>query len=164
MAARRCLCVSQTPRIDTHFVHFVTAVFEIVYTSLATRDLGAAELTALLDQARRANQARGITGMMMYRKREFLQLLEGERAQVEALYERIARDDRHQQMAKIWDGPIQERSCGEWEMAFLAPDDASLQSRPGYRDLMDRGLIAASGDSVGKKLLLNLRDDFLGGR
>lgn len=139
-------------------------MFEIVYTSLATHDLGPAELTALLDQARRANQARGITGMMIYRKREFLQLLEGERAQVEALYERIAHDERHQQMSRIWDGPIPARSCGEWEMAFVAPDDASLQSRPGYRDLMERGLIAASGDSIGKKLLLSLRDDFLGGR
>lgn len=139
-------------------------MYEIVYTSLATRDLEQAELTALLDHARRANQARGITGMMIYRKREFLQLLEGEQAEVQALYERIARDGRHHQIAKIWDGPITARSFGDWEMAFVAPDDASLQSHPGYRDLMDRGLIAASGDSTGKKLLISLRDDFLGGR
>lgn len=139
-------------------------MYEIVYTSLATHDLGPAELTALLDHARQANQARGITGMMIYRKREFLQLLEGEQAAVQALYERIACDERHQHIAKIWDGPIAARSFGDWEMAFMAPDDASLQAHPGYRDLMDRGLIAASGGSVGKQLLLSLRDDFLGGR
>jgi hypothetical protein len=139
-------------------------MYEIVYTSLATRDLDQGELTALLDHARRANKARSITGMMIYRKREFLQLLEGEQAAVQALYERIASDDRHHQMAKIWDGPITSRSFAEWEMAFVAPDEASLQSRPGYRHLMDRGLIAASSDSTGKKLLMSLRDDFLGGR
>ena len=139
-------------------------MYEIVYTSLATRDFTQDELTALLDHARRANQARGITGMMIYRKREFLQLLEGEQAVVQALYERIALDERHHQMAKIWDGPLTTRSFDGWEMAFVAPGDDSLQSHPGYRDLMERGLIAASGDSTGKKLLLSLRDDFLGGR
>lgn len=139
-------------------------MYEIVYTSLATHDLEPAELTALLDHARRANQARGITGMMIYRKREFLQLLEGEQTVVQALYERIARDERHQQMAKLWDGPIKARSFGDWEMAFVAPDDETLQAHPGYRDLLDRGLIASGRGSTGKQLLISLRDDFLGAR
>lgn len=139
-------------------------VYEIIYSSLATHDLSPEELTALLDHARQANQARGVTGMMIYRKREFLQLLEGEQAVVQALYQRIAQDDRHQQMAKLWDGPIQARSFGEWEMAFVAPDDPTLQAHEGYRDLLDRGLIAAGRGSTGKQLLISLRDDFLGGR
>lgn len=137
------------------------ALYEIIYTSLATRDLSPEELTQLLDQARAHNASRGITGMMIYHRREFMQLIEGEQAAVEALYDRIADDPRHQQLRKIWDGPVRERGFPDWGMAFVAPDELALRERPGYQDLLDHGLRHSTHDSTGKKLLLTLRDDFL---
>ncbi len=137
------------------------ALHEIIYVSLASRELTAEELAQLLDKARAHNAANGITGMMLYHRREFLQLLEGEQAVVQALYDRIAADPRHQQLRKIWDGPIRERGFPDWGMAFVAPDELALRGKPGYRDLLDQGLQHTPGDSTGKKLLLSLRDDFL---
>jgi Sensors of blue-light using FAD len=137
------------------------ALYEIIYVSLASRDLPAEELVQLLDKARAHNAAQGITGMMVYHRREFMQLLEGEQAAVQALYDRIASDPRHQQLRKIWDGPIRERGFSDWGMAFVAPDELGLSDKPGYQDLLGQGLRQAPGDSTGKKLLLTLRDDFL---
>jgi hypothetical protein len=137
------------------------ALYEIIYTSLASRDLPPEELAQLLDKARVHNAAQGITGMMIYHRREFMQLLEGEQAVVQALYERIASDPRHQQLRKIWDGPIRERGFPDWGMAFVAPDELALREKPGYQDLLDGGLRHSPADSTGKQLLLTLRDDFL---
>ena len=137
------------------------ALFEIIYTSLATRDLPPQELAQLLDKARASNASLGVTGMMIYHRREFMQLIEGEQSVVEALYDRIAGDPRHQQLRKIWDGPIRERGFSDWGMAFVAPDELALREKPGYQDLLDQGLRQVPGDSNGKKLLLTLRDDFL---
>jgi hypothetical protein len=137
------------------------ALYEIIYTSLASHDLSPEELAHLLDKARAFNVSQGITGMMIYHRREFMQLLEGEQAVVQALYDRIANDPRHQQLRKIWDGPIRERGFSDWGMAFVAPDTLDLRDKPGYQDLLDHGLRHSPGDSTGKKLLLTLREDFL---
>lgn len=139
------------------------ALYEIIYVSLATRDLSPEELAQLLDRARVHNASQGITGMMIYHRREFMQLLEGEHDAVQRLFDHIAEDPRHQQVRKLWDGPVRERGFSDWGMAFVAPDALDLRSKPGYRDLLDKGLGTASGDSTGKKLLLSLRDDFLCG-
>lgn len=137
------------------------ALYEIIYTSLATRDLPPEELAQLLERARVHNASLGVTGMMIYHRREFMQLLEGEREVVQSLYDRIASDPRHQQLRKIWDGPIRERGFADWRMAFVAPDALDLGGRPGYQDLLGHGLGHSPDDSTGKKLLLSLRDDFL---
>ena len=137
------------------------ALYEIIYVSLASRDLPAEELVQLLDKARSHNASQCITGMMVYHRREFMQLLEGEQATVQELYDRIASDPRHQQLRKIWDGPIRERGFSDWGMAFMAPDELDLRDKPGYQDLLERGMRQAPGDSTGKQLMLTLRDDFL---
>lgn len=139
------------------------ALYEIIYTSRASRDLLPAELAQLLDKARAHNASQGITGMMVYHRRGFMQLLEGEQETVQALYDRIAGDPRHQQLRKIWDGPIRERGFSDWGMAFVAPDELALSGKPGYQDLLDQGMRQAPGDSNGKTLLLTLRDEFLCG-
>lgn len=137
------------------------ALHELIYVSLACQDMPDAELTQLLEQSRLRNQARGISGMMIYHRREFMQLIEGERDAVESLYNHIARDPRHQQIYKLWDGPIAERNFADWTMAYVSPEGLDLTQREGYATLFEKGLIASSQDSTGKKLLLGLRDDFL---
>ena len=137
------------------------ALHEIIYVSLATRNLAQAELLALLDEARVYNEAHGITGLLMYHGHEFLQLLEGERAEVEALFAAIHGDARHQQVYTLWEGPVTARSFDRWAMGFVSPDEAALRERPGYESVLSDGLISAGKGSSGKKILLRLRDDFL---
>ena len=137
------------------------ALHEIIYVSLATHEMKQAELLALLDQARVHNEAHGITGLLIYRDREFMQLIEGEHAAVMALFARIEQDGRHRNVERIWDGPISARSCDDWAMGYAEPTDQTWHALPDGRQVPDEGLFAAGRSSAGKRLLLRLRDDFL---
>ena len=137
------------------------ALHEIIYVSLATHEMAQAELLQLLDESRGYNVAHGITGLLMYHRQEFLQLLEGERDEVEALYATICRDPRHQQVYAMWEGPVQALSFDHWAMGFVSPDEEARRERPGYEGVLSDGLVSAGKGSNGKKILLQLRDDFL---
>ncbi len=137
------------------------ALHEIVYMSLACDAMSPTQLAALMDRARAHNQAAGITGMMIYHEREFMQLLEGERSVIEALFDKIADDPRHQQVYRLWDAPIATRNFDDWTMGFVSVDDSSLQRHTGFTSLKDEGLVALSRDNRGKKILLGLRDELL---
>ena len=59
-------------------------------------------LTGILASARRNNARDGITGALICREDLFLQLLEGPRTVVEALYQRIRRDDRRSDIVSLY--------------------------------------------------------------
>jgi hypothetical protein len=139
------------------------ALHEIVYVSLAAQDLAQDELLNLLDKARSYNAQHGITGLLLYHRREFLQLIEGERSAVETLFESIFRDPRHQQVHTLWDGPVEALGFGQWSMGFVAIDEATLRHHPGYEALLRDGLHPLSQGSGGKKILQQVRDEWLGG-
>ena len=132
---------------------------EIVYMSLACDVMSPDDLGALLDDSRARNQAAGITGMMIYHEREFMQLLEGERSVIEALYERIEADPRHQQVYRLWEGPIATRNFDDWIMAFVTLNDEALKQHTGFASLKDEGLVALIRNNRGKKILLGLREE-----
>ncbi len=134
---------------------------ELVYVSLAEHPMSDEELRQLLAQARAHNVAHGITGLLVYRDREFMQLLEGEEADVVALYQHIERDRRHLQVYRMWEGPILERSCQDWSMGFAAPTDERFRALPGGDQVVSQGLFAAGRSSAGKRILLNLIGDLM---
>ena len=117
-------------------------LWQVVYVSSATRLFTRAELETLLDTARARNTAEGLTGMLAYHDGNFIQALEGSRAQVEELTARIARDPRHRGMMTLLHGPIAQRQFGEWSMAFRHLGDEPLSE--GHSGLMDDGLQAQS--------------------
>lgn len=137
------------------------ALHELIYVSLADHAMASGELCALLTQARTFNREHGITGLLVYRNREFMQLLEGERDVVLALYRHIENDPRHRQVYRIWEGPIAARSCQDWAMGYAEPADHAWHALPDGRHVLDEGLFAAGQSSAGKRLMLRLRDDFL---
>lgn len=134
---------------------------ELVYLSLAERPMSENELCELLTKARAYNEAHGITGLLIYRDREFMQLIEGEQADVMALFTHIERDRRHRQVHCVWEGPISARSCQGWTMGLATPQDAELRALPGGQQIVDEGLFAAGRSSAGKHICLHLRDDVL---
>lgn len=137
------------------------ALHELIYVSLADHAMTPDELRALLAQARIYNREHGITGLLIYRNREFMQLIEGERDEVLALYRHIENDPRHQQVYRIWEGPIAARSCQDFAMGYAEPADQTWHALPDGRQVLDDGLFAAGQSSAGKRLLLRLRDEFL---
>jgi hypothetical protein len=106
----------------------------VIYASRAVDDLDEVDLLHLLTEARAANLRNGITGMLIYSSRSFLQLFEGEEVGVESAWDRIRLDRRHTELRVLRDGPAESRLFGDWTMGFEHPADADLEEHlPGYR-------------------------------
>ncbi|MEQ8902078.1 MAG: BLUF domain-containing protein [Roseovarius sp.] len=90
-------------------------LIQLVY---ASRPFGfdQAVLSAILMDARRANARDDITGALIARHDLYLQLLEGPRDKVEAAYQRIRRDDRHVEVTRLVERPIEARLFPGWAM------------------------------------------------
>ena len=69
----------------------------LMYASRAAEHIGADDLAAILKVSKANNPAAGITGVLCscLSNGIFMQVLEGGRDAVNALYNRITRDERH---------------------------------------------------------------------
>ncbi|TPW78534.1 BLUF domain-containing protein [Schumannella sp. 10F1B-5-1] len=92
------------------------------------------DLTALLEQSRAANRDRAITGMLLYDRGRFIQILEGPMDAVRDLLDRIREDPRHSGMRVLMDEVIDRRQFAEWSMGFLPAPDADGPPPEGFRD------------------------------
>ena len=101
------------------------------------------ELGSLFSTARRNNKRAGLTGALLLTGDWFVQVLEGEEATVRAVYDTIARDPRHDQVALVESGPVPARVFGRWSMARVAeggePDIPLIAHTDGIAPAADRG-------------------------
>lgn len=121
------------------------APYCLVYVSQATHDFQDDELSDLLASSRRNNAQQGITGLLLYESRLFMQALEGPRTAVEALYQRIRRDPRHTDVHIICEDHIQSRNFGPWRMAFQRAGDRLSPAGEGFSSILEnyrRGTLA----------------------
>ncbi|MCR9129067.1 MAG: BLUF domain-containing protein [Alphaproteobacteria bacterium] len=101
-------------------------IYRLLYVSTAANTLSAPELEAILETAKTRNAALGLTGLLVFTGRHFMQLLEGERDAVEAVFAAICADDRHSSVAKLIAEPAPDRACPEWAMALQTPEGAEV--------------------------------------
>lgn len=135
MTATRSPLANEMPMSNAPFYH-------IVYLSSATAAFGTRELLDLLESARTKNARLGITGLLLYKDGDFIQLIEGERAAVEALLHTIKKDPRHMQTTVLLEGYSDERLFSGWSMGFRNLNDAEIQRLPGFSHFMNRRQVA----------------------
>jgi hypothetical protein len=87
-----------------------------LYASRISTSLAASALDGILEQSRKNNPKRGITGLLCHTHDSFVQVVEGGREPVSDLLRSIYRDDRHQQMTILLFEEIAERRFGNWTM------------------------------------------------
>jgi hypothetical protein len=90
-------------------------------------------LDSILTAARRNNRRAGVTGALVYSARRFAQVLEGPPDSVEAIFERIQCDLRHDHVTVLEVSTPERRAFGDWSMAFVAdaPVPAEALEGPG---------------------------------
>ena len=88
----------------------------LMYASRAAEGVGTEELAAILRKSRQHNPHSGVTGLLCLSGGIFLQVLEGGRSQVSALYNRIACDPRHHDVVLLSFDEIAERRFAGWAM------------------------------------------------
>jgi hypothetical protein len=88
----------------------------LMYASRAAKPLDPEELTHILRHSRGANPKVGVTGVLCSTGDLFIQVLEGGRAAVNRLYNRIAADPRHAEVTLLAYEEIAERRFAGWAM------------------------------------------------
>ena len=116
----------------------------LAYLSSATNLPSLDDLRAILAQARRNNEAHGITGLLLYHDGNFFQVLEGPRDAVESCYGRILADPRHRGQILLLSNSAPARRFGDWSMAYEQFSDLNAACQKGFLDLQS----LRSADSI----------------
>ena len=93
----------------------------IVYTSEYTgreEDINTV-LDDIVKKSKIYNPEHGITGLLFYHNRRFIQVLEGEKDSLEGLISILENDNRHNNIQRILDQEIKKRGFMDWNMDSL---------------------------------------------
>ncbi|GMU44898.1 MAG: BLUF domain-containing protein [Xanthomonadales bacterium] len=111
----------------------------LLYASRTAGQPCTKSIDAILESSRRHNPECGVTGILCHGGEVFLQVLEGGRDAVNALYHRIARDPRHREAVILHYEEVAERRFAAWTMGQvnLARVNASLLLKYSERAALD---------------------------
>ncbi|WP_063368890.1 BLUF domain-containing protein [Pseudoalteromonas luteoviolacea] len=107
-------------------------LIELIYISTVTTPLSDAELETLRRQCAAANQISSISGMLLYDRHHFMQVIEGDKSKVEQLFEHIKQDKRHKEVEALICNPIGKRNFRKWAMGLI-----DLDKEPSYRKIKE---------------------------
>jgi hypothetical protein len=141
-------------------------MIQLIYVSSATELFSESQLVDLLSQAREHNASIGVTGMLLYKDGNFMQVLEGAADDVQPLYAKIRSDPRHKGVITVLERPVAQRGFAEWSMAFADLDLPPSRAVPGYSEFLNTPLTpdAFDGDpSLAMRMLLLFKAN-MGGR
>ena len=136
-------------------------VFSMAYLSSATIPFSEQELEELLKRSRASNSKLGITGMLLFKDGNFMQILEGIEDKVRALYDKIARDRRHGSCKVLFEGHSSEPNFPDWAMGFHNLRSLDAIGTPGFSRFLDSALTVRDfGDDLprAKQLLMLFRE------
>ncbi len=96
---------------------------QILYCSLTNAPTNEAALEALTQNAAHMNRMDHITGMLMYADGVFVQLIEGPREALNALWARLLKDKRHKAVVQLYHRrEVESRACEGWGMQLVERD------------------------------------------
>ncbi|MEO0607375.1 MAG: BLUF domain-containing protein [Pseudomonadota bacterium] len=116
-------------------------MYRLVYVSTAAPQIGDDDIGNILDVSASNNHERRITGFLVHNGRHFMQALEGEYEEVQAIYERIQKDERHFGIVQILGENIEKRAFSEWAMNYFRVDEPNGRTMVVRRDDPVDGLL-----------------------
>ena len=114
-------------------------LFHVIYVSSAVKLYSRAELHDLLAVCVRNNSRTEVTGMLLYKEGNFMQVLEGEETTVRRLQKTIENDRRHRVM-ELLSGILPERNFPTWAMGFRDLTAAGPDAAPGFSQFLNTPL------------------------
>ena len=113
------------------------SLYRLAYVSQARTNFARVELLEMLNTFRLANRKLDITGILLHKNDEFMQLLEGPQSAVLSLFERIEGDPRHTNVVVVAREAIQARQFSNWSMAFRDLNTLDAITTPGYSEFLN---------------------------
>jgi hypothetical protein len=94
--------------------------YRTLYSSVSSTPMQLDDLEDLLEQAQGHNAGNAITGALVYVDGFFLQVLEGDKATVQTLMQKICKDFRHESVTVLQEGEVPAAAFSEWTMAYVS--------------------------------------------
>lgn len=108
----------------------------MIYVSTPNPRINAAMVQNLADLSADLNAQSGLTGLLAYNSRNFMQLLEGDDDAVLATMWAIERDERHHNVVYVRQGKRARRECPDWSMRSLITPLTGLGSADDFSDTL----------------------------
>ena len=134
---------------------------QLLYVSVETKPYKEEELEELLRQSREKNSKLGVTGILLYYKKHFFQVLEGERNTIFDLFRTIRKDERHLSVILVHDQEVSERSFKDWSMAFINLNEIDKSKLKGFSEFLEKGFtseITQQHLTLAQKLLVDFKN------
>ncbi len=118
-------------------------IHQLIYVSRNTVSGGdramLTNLREIVSVSQRNNGRDGVTGFLLFDKTWFVQILEGEQAQVSATYTRIARDPRHAGTSVMDVRNVPRRAFPDWTMggAMRTPEVEEIYLQHGIGSVIE---------------------------
>lgn len=98
-------------------------LISLLYLSTSKLDPASAErdVLALVAESKTRNEARGLTGAMIFTGTHFAQVVEGEDEAVNTLLDTLRADPRHANLIVVNRSPLTVRRFADWNMAYSGP-------------------------------------------
>ncbi len=120
-------------------------IYQLIYLSAAKPELTEDALLELLGESQARNAAHGITGLLLHSDGNIIQIIEGEKDDVETLFEKIKSDTRHTGVLVLSRRHVEQRDFPEYKMGFRRTDRKTLnQHIPGFTDIVEKGALTHS--------------------
>lgn len=105
----------------------MSTVFHLIYKSTEAYKMSIEELDELTNFAKIQNALSNITGLLIRKNGGFIQYLEGNKADITTLYEKIVNDKRHHTVTLITKGYIKKRKFEKWSMLLKSISSSEIQ-------------------------------------
>ncbi len=89
----------------------------LVYISSAVKQFTKDDIAGLLTVSRKNNEKHGLSGVLLYADGGFIQVLEGEKHQLDLTYRKTLCDPRHQNILELYREVTSEPVFRKWKMA-----------------------------------------------
>lgn len=112
-------------------------LIQLIYVSSSTKEMSEKELASILKVSIKHNQKCEITGMLLYGRGRFIQVLEGESTHIDELMKRIIADPRHHSVSVDERHIIHSRDFPNWSMGIHVVSDTEILSNQNYVDFFN---------------------------
>lgn len=126
--------------------------YQLIYLSVATAPMEPTEIGDMLAIARKNNYSVSVSGLLVYHEQCFLQVLEGPKVAVEAIFGRVSTDPRHQHVEVQLRQVVDAKEFDGWSMAYIdGKNDAERLA--GFVDYLAQLRVTGPNDSAAHSVL-----------
>jgi hypothetical protein len=125
-------------------------LFHLIYVSTAVLPMTDDALVELLRQSRAHNEQNQITGLLLYKDGNFMEVLKGDEATVMEVFASVEGDVRQKSIDVLRAEFIAHRDFPDWTMGFKTSSTLDPSTTPGYTLFLEPDVTAdyLTDDSV----------------